>query len=404
MLFTSLLSAQNNTVLPGADVLLSDSFNLIRGKKLGIVTNHTGLLKSGIHLVDTLFNRKEVTISALFAPEHGIRGDAPDGDTIRNYKDPKTGIQVYSLYIGESNNKPTKEMLKNIDVLVFDIQDAGVRFYTFISTLYYLLQAAAENNIPVLVLDRPDPVSGINVDGPIRKDSLASFVGIAPIPILPGLTIGELATLFNETGMIGKNIKADLTVVKMKNWRRDMFFDETGLKWVNPSPNIPSSECAVVYPGTCLIEGLNVSEGRGTLEPFLTIGAPFINADELVAELNKQEIKGIRYEPLKSYTPVEIKNMARAPKYENQKISGIKIKVTDEKIFQPVAFGIKLICTLYKLYPNKLEIVRGRFNRLSGDAGVREQILKGATAQQIIDSWQNELTEFKKLRSKCLLY
>lgn len=392
---------QQGRTAAGADVLLSKRMDLIKGKRLGIVTNHSALLSNGAHLVDTLYHRQDVKISALFGPEHGIRGDAPDGTTISHGKDAKTGLEVYSLY--GKVYKPTKEMLKDVDVLIYDIQDVGARFYTFISTLFYTVQAGAENNIPVIVLDRPNPITGIKVDGPVRKEDLSSFVGIAPIPIMHGLTIGELAALFNESGMLGKNLKAKLTVVKMENWKRDLFYDETGLKWVRPSPNIPDLETAIVYPGMCLIEGTNVSEGRGTHAPFLTFGAPYINSKQLADELKKLDIKGAEFENA-AYKPVEIPNMASQPKFQGEEVHGLKIRVTDRKAFEPVKFGIKLIYAIHKLYPDNFKFSDARFDRLSGDKSIRENILAGKTADEIISGWQNELNKFKSLRKKHLLY
>ncbi|MDP4196385.1 MAG: DUF1343 domain-containing protein [Bacteroidota bacterium] len=388
-------------VIPGANVLLSENFELIKGKRLGIVTNHSALLTNGVHLVDTLFHRDDVKIVALFGPEHGIRGDAPDGTSITNSKDSKTGIQVYSLY--GKVNKPSKEMLKDVDVLIYDIQDVGARFYTFISTLFYTVQAAAENHIPLLVLDRPNPISGHKVGGPIRKEGLSSFVGIAPIPIMHGMTIGELATMFNQSGMIGKDLKADLKVVKMKNWDRDMFYDQTGLKWTVPSPNIPNLETAIVYPGMCLIEGTNVSEGRGTYSPFLTFGAPFISSKELILQLDGQSIAGIKLEPA-DYTPVEIANMASKPKFENKICHGVKISIIDRDKFEPVEFGFKLLCSLQKLYPSQFKMSDDRFDRLCGDRSIRKKILSGVSSKEIISDYKQELNEFKEFRKKYLLY
>ena len=269
-----------NNVICGADILISDSLNLIKGKGIGIVTNHTAVLSNGTHLVDSLFNIKNINIVALFGPEHGIRGDAPDGLTITDGKDSKTGIPVYSLY--GKIRKPTKEMLKGVDVLIFDIQDIGARFYTFISTMYYTLEAAAENNIPVIILDRPNPIGGLKVSGNIREEEFKSFVGIAPIPIMHGMTVGELAILFNEQHYLENNLHANLTVIKIKNWQREQLFNQTGLKWINPSPNMINLDEAMIYPGLCLLEGTNISEGRGTQKPFLTFGAPYINSNQLI--------------------------------------------------------------------------------------------------------------------------
>lgn len=392
---------ESTKVITGADVLLRDHLDLLRGKRVGIVTNHSAILSNGVHLVDTLSKLSSLKVTVLFGPEHGIRGDAPDGTSITNSKDTKTGIQVYSLY--GKINKPTKQMLQDVDVLIYDIQDVGARFYTFISTLFYTVQAAAENNIPVFVLDRPNPITGIKVEGPVRKEELKSFVGIAPIPVMHGMTIGELAKMFNESGMIGKNLQADLTVIKMENWQRDLYFDQTGLQWLKPSPNIPNLETAIVYPGMCLIEGTNISEGRGTYSPFLTIGAPFINSKELISQLKGLSVKGIEFDAV-DFSPVEIANMASKPKFENNVCHGIKISLKDRKNFEPVEFGIKLLCSIQKLYPLEFKISEGRFDRLVGDKTIREKILSGISSDEIISNWQKELNDFKEFRKKYLLY
>ena len=324
----------------GADQLLSEEFRLIKNKKLGVVTNHTAVLSTGVHLVDRLHTIKDIEITALFGPEHGIRGDNAAGQTITHNVDSKTGIPIYSLY--GKDKKPTKEMLKDVDVLIFDIQDVGARFYTYISTLFYVVKAAAENNIPLIVLDRPNPINGIYVDGPIRKPELNSFVGIAPLPIAHGMTVGELAQFFAGEKLIGDSVKVDLHVIKMENWNRNLFYDNFYSTWLKPSPNIPSLETAIVYPGTCLIEGTNVSEGRGTDAPFLTIGAPYINSDELIEELKKQKIDAVDFEPI-SFTPNEIPGVVSNPKYKNEDCNGIRIIVTDRDKCESVKLGIMLI-------------------------------------------------------------
>ena len=399
--FAQVQIQHSEKVVVGADLIISENFDLIKGKKLGIVTNHSALLDSNVHLVDTLFHINDVTISVLFGPEHGIRGDNADGATISDGKDSKTRIPVYSLY--GKINKPTKAMLKDVDALLFDIQDVGARFYTFISTLFYTIQAAAENNLSIIVLDRPNPIGGVNVDGPVLKEELTSFVGIAPIPIMHGMTIGELATLFNEAGIIGKNLKAKLTVIKMKNWERKLYFDECNIQWVRPSPNIYSIETAIIYPGTCLIEGTNISEGRGTDAPFQIIGAPFINSDTLYEAMKNLKINGAEFSPIE-FTPVEIANVAVKPKYKDQLCHGIKIKITDRTNFNPVHLGIMLIATLRDLYPTDFKFTDSRFDKLSGDKKIREQIIANKNPVEIITSWQRELNDFKDLRKKYLLY
>ncbi|OGU37547.1 MAG: hypothetical protein A2455_12135 [Ignavibacteria bacterium RIFOXYC2_FULL_35_16] len=385
----------------GADQLISEYLHHIKNKKLGVVTNHTAVLSNGVHLVDTLYSLKEIKINALFGPEHGIRGDNAAGSTIENGIDSKTGIPVYSLY--GKDRKPTKEMLKDVEVLVFDIQDVGARFYTYISTLFYIVQAAAENNIRLIVLDRPNPINGIYVDGPIRKPKLNSFVGIAPIPITHGMTVGELAQYFVGERLIGNNLKVDLKIIKMKNWDRNLFYDSFQSSWIKPSPNIPSLDAAIAYPGTCLIEGTNISEGRGTDSPFLTVGAPFINSRELVQELNKQSVEGINFEPI-SFTPIEIPGVAINPKYKNENCYGVKIKITDRNKFESVKFGIKLISTLHKLYSTDFKFRDNSFDRLTGERSIRLKILDEISVEEIIKFYQIELNDFKEIRKKYLLY
>ena len=385
----------------GADRLLSEYFHLIKGKRIGLVTNESGVLSNGTPLVDTLANLKDVKLTALFGPEHGVRSDAPAGQSVENSVDAKTGIKVYSLY--GANKKPSAEMLKNVDILIYDIQDVGARFYTFISTLFYIVQSGAENHIPVIILDRPNPINGINVEGPIRTEDEASFVGIAPLPIMPGMTIGELAKIYAGEHFIGENLTPDLTIIKMKNWKRSSYLDQYSLPWIKPSPNIPDLETAIVYPGTCLIEGTYVSEGRGTLHPFLTIGAPFINSDSLIKKLNKYKTWGIELKPT-SYVPIDIPKMVTNPKYKGETCNGISLHVVDRKKFKAVDFGLKLICALHSLYPNQFKFRNAGFDRLSGDKSVREKILAGDSPVKIENSWKNKLNDFLKVRKKYLLY
>ncbi|MFA6978055.1 MAG: DUF1343 domain-containing protein [Ignavibacteriaceae bacterium] len=404
LFFLQTIFCQTNkiNIATGADLLLSENIDLIEGRNIGIVTNHTAVLSNGIHLIDALYSSEfRIKIVALFGPEHGIRGQVQAGEKIENLIDEKTLIPVYSLY--GKNKKPTKEMLKGVEVLVFDMQDVGARFYTYISTLYYSLQAAAENNIPIVVLDRPNPIGGYYVDGPIRHDSLSSFVGIAPIPIVHGMTFGELANYFNEEKLLGNNLHATLEVLQMKNWKRNYFFDDLNLPWIKPSPNITDLQTAIIYPGTCLIEGTNISEGRGTAQPFLIIGAPFINAKQLVNELQKFKFKGLTFSGT-TFTPQNIPNVAENPKYKEIICNGIEIKVTDKNKVESVKFGIALLYTLHKLYPNKFSFKDKSFDLLSGDAKLREQLLRNVKPDKIYKSYQKELSSFKEIRKKYLLY
>ena len=407
VLFTLNLSAQDDNlksrkVLVGADLLLTENLNLIKHKKLGIITNQTSLISyHRIPLVDTLINRNDVKITALFAPEHGLLGDIPAGDIVPNNKFYRTGVPIYSLF--GKVKKPTKEMLKNIDILIYDIQDVGARFCTYISTLYYALQAAAENNIPIIVLDRPDPITGLNIDGPVLKKEFESFIGTAPIPIQYGMTPGELAKMLNETGMIGKNLRAHLTVIKMKYWERGLYYDKCNLYWMRPSPNIFYIVTAIIYPGTCLLEGTNISEGKGTGYPFQLIGAPFVNSKDLAKELNSFKISGIEVEP-KDFTPKEIPNIITNPKYKGQLCHGIKITVSNRYKFDAVKLGIKLLYVLHKLYPKEFKFNSTHFDRLTGSQLIRKQILSNQTPDKIINTWQSDLKGFKEIRKKYLLY
>ncbi|MBU0475508.1 MAG: DUF1343 domain-containing protein [Bacteroidetes bacterium] len=395
------LFAQQVKVKVGADVLVSDNLNLIQNKRIGIVTNHSAVLSNGTHLVDTLTTLANVKVTTLFGPEHGIRGNAPDGNTISDGIDSKTKLPVYSLY--GKIRKPTKEMLQNVDILIFDIQDIGARFYTFISTLYYTLEAAAENNIPIIVLDRPNPINGITVDGPIRTEEFKSFVAIAQIPIQHGMTIGELANMFNNEKWLENEVKADLTVIKMKDWKREYLFSDCNLPWVVPSPNIPDLETAIIYPGMCLLEGVNVSEGRGTYAPFLTIGAPFINSNEVLAELKKLNISGIDIKPI-TFTPKSIENMSTSPKYKDIECYGLSLKITDSKNIMALRFGIELLYSIHKLYPNNFEFRNNWLDKLFGNTNLTEMLKNNSTPEEIFNTWENELSNFKTLREKYLLY
>jgi len=402
--YSTSISAQavtNQIVQTGTDILLAEQFELVKNKQLGIITNQTATLSNGIHLVDTLFSREDVEIVSLFGPEHGIRGNNPDGHSIENGFDIKTGLPVYSLY--GNNRKPTKETLESVNLLLFDIQDIGARFYTFISTMYYAIQTSAENNIPIIVLDRPNPINGINVEGPVLDPKFKSFVGIAEIPLRHGMTVGELAQFFNRPDILRTDEKANLTVVKMKWWDRNFYFDDCELPWTKPSPNMPNLETAIVYPGQCLLEGTNISEGRGTNSPFLQIGSPFIIPDEVISELNLIGIIGCRIEKT-IFTPVEIPNMSKYPKYKNQKCYGLKICSIDKSSFDPIDFSLNLIYVFNKLYPEKFSFNEGRIDKLWGSENLRLAITKGETPKEIKLKYQKKLDEFIKIRKQYLLY
>ncbi|MBI4811802.1 MAG: DUF1343 domain-containing protein, partial [Ignavibacteriales bacterium] len=308
--FVLFFPASAQRVRIGAEILLEMHLDSLVNKRVGIICNHTSLLPNGTHLVDTLQSRG-VNITSLFAPEHGIRGNIPAGEEVKNQKDIKTGLTVYSLYGG--TKKPTLEMLIDADVLIFDMQDVGARFYTYASTMAYCMMSAAENGKKFIVLDRPNPINGIDIEGPVLDLRLISFVGLFPIPVRHSLTIGELASMIVGEGYINPS-NVDLTVIPMEGWKRTMWYDETGLPWIAPSPNMKTLATATVYPGTCLFEATNISEGRGSQKPFEFIGAPKIDSTLLVSKLNKLKLPGVIFSEIK-FTPKADSIVAASPKF-----------------------------------------------------------------------------------------
>ncbi len=387
-------------VTPGLDILVQEKLPMHAGKRIGIVTNHTALNAKGEHIVDVLVRIPELKITVLFAPEHGIRGDRTAGDFIPTYYDSLTHIPVYSLY--QEYKKPTPQMLDSVDVLIYDIQDVGVRFYTYISTMAMAMEAAAEKGIPFIVLDRPNPITGEIIEGPVRQPEYISFVGLFPIPIRYGMTIGELALMINGEGWLANHIKADLTVIPMKNWQRLQWFDQTSLPWVKTSPNIPTLAAATVYPGTCLLEGVNISEGRGTPAPFSTIGAPWLSTGKIKKEIASDLAFGVEIK-LIEFTPVSIPNVAPHPEYEGTLCSGLCFTVTDRNVFRAVSMAVYFLSAVQKYHPEQLQF-NSYFDQLVGNNTVKQKILDGVPAKEIIAGWDRELNEFKALRKKYLLY
>jgi len=373
-------------VLTGIDVLERDNFKPLAGMRLGLVTNHTGRDRDGRPTIDVLNKAPGVKLVALFSPEHGIRGLADD--KVSDSKDETTGLPIYSLY-GETR-RPKPEQLKDLDALVFDIQDIGTRFYTYISTLGYLLEEASKAKLPVFVLDRPNPIGGVEVEGPIADKDKLSFTSYYTIPTRHGLTIGELAQLFNRQ----RNIGADVRVIKMEGWRRWMWFDETNLTWINPSPNMRSLTQATLYPGVGLLETTNVSVGRGTDTPFEIVGAPWIQGDKLAEYLNQRGLPGVRFVPLR-FTP-------RASVFKDEECGGVNIIVTDRAAFRPLLTGIEMALALRKLYPNDWKV--DNYLRLLVNADTLERVKRGENAREIVGSWNAGLQEFRRARAEILLY
>ncbi|MBI1387110.1 MAG: DUF1343 domain-containing protein [bacterium] len=390
------VSVQGEPVTPGLDVLFNEHPELVAGKRVGVIANHTSVDSAGVHLVDRL---KEIAaVAAVFGPEHGFRGDHDDGALIGGQK--ADAFPIFSLY--GDYRMPTRAMLKDVDVLVYDIQDVGVKFYTYTSTMFYGMTAARRDGIPFIVLDRPDPIGAIKVEGPVTHPAEASFVGVAPLPIRYGMTVGELAMMLNRETYLGFGLNADLTVVEMKGYQRDMFYDETGLNWIAPSPNLPTLEAALIYPGMCLLEGTNLSEGRGTDAPFLTVGAPYVDAEQWLAALSKQALTGFHAEAL-NFTPVSIPGKSTKPKYMDEACHGLRFQVTTPEEADPIRLTVELICAARDLFPNSFKS-RTYLDELWGSENLRAMLESGASAKEILKTAQDDLDRFRAVRAKYLLY
>lgn len=374
----------------GVDRLMENP-DILKGKRVGLITNPTGINAERTSIVDLFDQSDDFELTALYGPEHGVRGDAQAGSTVSSYIDEVTGLPVYSLY--GATKKPTPEMLENVDVLVFDIQDVGTRYYTYIYTMAYAMEAAAENGIPFVVLDRPNPQGGLRVDGPVLDPDYSSFIGLYPIPLKHGMTVGELAQLFNSE----YHIQADLEVVKMKGWKRSMMYEDTGLPFVMPSPNMPTTDTVNVYPATGLFEGTNLSEGRGTTKPFQLIGAPYIQAHEYAKELNDLDLPGVAFRAA-SFTPTFSKHAGKLT-------HGVEVYVTDPTRFESTKTGIAMIQTAHDLYPDDFAFLANDFiTKLTGNAYVKDMILEGAPLEEILTKIDDERNAFLPIRKEYLLY
>jgi uncharacterized protein YbbC (DUF1343 family)/CubicO group peptidase (beta-lactamase class C family) len=373
-------------VLTGIDVLRAEGFARLAGKRIALLTNHTGAARDGTSTIDLLQGAKNLTLVALLSPEHGIRGTLDE--KVASGRDEKTGLPVHSLY-GETR-RPTAAMLAGVDTIVVDLQDVGVRFYTYATTVAYVLEEAARLGLPVVVLDRPNPIGGWQIEGPIIDEAALGFTSYLRMPIRHGLTIGELAQLFNGERKIG----AKLSVVALQQWRRDRWFDETGVPWINPSPNMRSVTQATLYPGIGAIEFSNVSVGRGTDTPFEQIGAPWIDGVALAAALNARGVAGVRVYPVR-FTPA-------SSVYANQPCGGVSFVVTDREAFRPVAFGIEVASALARLYPSDYKLDPA--DRLIGSRATVTRVLAGEDPAAIAASWQADEARWRLLRAKYLLY
>jgi uncharacterized protein YbbC (DUF1343 family) len=425
LIFCSFFSCQNKQetpapapgrIRPGIEVLLASRLDLVRGKKVGLITNPTGVdgfLRSDI---DLLHHTAGVELVALYGPEHGVRGDAQAGEYVPFYFDEKYQVPVFSLY-GQSQKLdpgmlqrideymrsfdttgtgkvPESTMIKDVDVLVYDIQDVGTRVYTYVATMAYAMQTAAESGIPFIVLDRPNPVNGLEMEGPILEyPDYSSFIGLYPVPGRHGMTVGELALLINGRFLPKK---ADLTVVPMEGWRREMWFDETGLPWVIPSPNMPTPETATVYPGQVCLEGTNVSEGRGTTKPFELFGAPWIDGYELARKLNELGLSGVILREA-WFTPT-------FSKFSGEMCGGAQLHVTDRKAYHAFATALHIVKTIRDMYPDNFQFHVDYFDKVMGTSKVREGLENGRAVADILKDLEPGLEAFAALRRPYLLY
>ncbi len=386
MLAAAKHSGRPARVQTGLDVLEAEKFAPLRGKHVGLITNHTGLDSQGRSTVDVLSHAAGFQLIALFSPEHGLAGR--NDEKVSSTKDPSTGLPVYSLY-GETR-RPADEMLKGIDALVFDVQDAGVRFYTYTATMGYCMEEAAKRKIAFFVLDRPNLLGGETIEGPMLDADKTNFVAYFPLPVRYALTIGELAQFFNTENHIG----ADLHVITMRNWHRNYFFESTGIKWIPPSPNLRTIKGSIVYPGIEILQSAGVSVGRGTQTPFEEFGAPWMNGDEVAAALNARNLPGLHFAG-QPFIPI-------AGLYSGQRCGGVSIKITDRFKVRSMRVGLEIAAILQKLYPKQFEI--SKMIELVGNSDTMQQLQSCVAPEKIVASWSDTLAAFDKTRRKYFLY
>ncbi len=379
------LPARGNT-LTGIDVLEAQNFTPLAGKRIGLITNQTGIDRNSRSTIDLLAHAPGVKLVALFSPEHGIRGTLDE--RVSSTTDAATGLPIYSLY--GDDVRPTDAMLAGLDALVFDIQDAGVRFYTYVTAMGYTMEAASRHHLAYYVLDRPDPVGGERIEGPMLDPDRTNFVGYFHMPVRMAMTLGEMAKMFN----VEKKIGCDLHVIRMLNWRRADWFDHTGLPRVNPSPNLRSADAGVLYPGLEILQPGGVSVGRGTDRPFERFGAPWIHSGELVEYLNRRSIPGVRFAPDR-FTP-------DSDLYKGEICEGASVIVTDRGLLESMRMGMEIASALEKLYPGKLDTPK--MITLLGNAETIKRLTDGEAPAAIVSSWNGELVAFRKMRVKYLLY
>lgn len=386
-------SADRHEVVPGVEVLLADSVDLVRGRRAGLITNQTGITRSGESSVDLLHGSEAVELVALFSPEHGIRGEAEAGERVADEVDDRTGLPVHSLY-GDTR-RPTPSMLEGVEVLLFDIQDVGARYYTYVSTMGLAMEAAAERDIPFVVLDRPNPITGARVQGNVLDTAHASFVGRYPVAMRHGMTVGEIARLVRRRRIPD----LELHVVPARGWRRSLWYDETGLPWVAPSPNMRELTTAIHYPGTCLFEGTNLSVGRGTDRPFEQIGAPGLDGAALARRLNRRGLEGVRFEAV-TFTPADPGD----GKFGGETVDGVRFVLTDRRVYDPTQAGVAALLEARRLAGDRWRWRREHFDRLAGTDRLREAVERGETLSEITGRWDEERGRFVAARDSFLIY
>ena len=388
-------------VRAGIEVLIADSIGLVRGRRVGLITNQTGLGRirsadgadSLVSTVKLLDEHPALDLVALFSPEHGIAGSFSEGEKVASGRHEESGLPIYSLY-GETQ-EPMPEMLEGVDVLVFDIQDVGARYYTYVWTMALAMRAASVADIPFVVLDRPNPLGGALVQGNVLDSAFATFVGFYPVPMRHGMTVGEVARLVRAQWLP----QVDLRVVPMTGWRRTMRYEETGLEWVAPSLNMPSVESAAHYPGTCLFEGTNLSVGRGSDRPFQWIGAPWLDGDSLAARLNAYELPGVRFEPA-TFFP----NRPSDGKFASTEVYGVRFVMTDPSVYDPTRAAVAALIEARKLSGDRWEWNVAHIDRLAGTDRLRLGIEEGASLEQLTAGWAAEVEAFEQIRRPNLLY
>ncbi|MBN2245260.1 MAG: DUF1343 domain-containing protein [Candidatus Aminicenantes bacterium] len=408
--------SEKTEVRPGLEVFLDKFIPLVEGKRVGLITNPTGVDRNINSIIDLFAAHPEINLVALYGPEHGVRGNAQAGEYLPFYFDGKYDLPVFSLY-GQSR-RPEPEMLKNIDeymrsfdsedtekipdrsmitgidIMVYDIQDVGTRIYTYIATMAYCMQVCGENDIGFIVLDRPNPINGINMEGPVLDyPEFSSFVGLYPIPVRHGMTSGELALLFNDRFL---KKKTDLTVIPMEGWTRSMWYDQTELPWITPSPNMPTLETAVVYPGQVYLEGTNISEGRGTTRPFELFGAPWIDGYELVRNLNQMDLPGVQFREA-WFTPV-------FSKYTGELCGGAQLHIINRELYKPFFTALSIIHAISNMYPSEFTYHPDYFDQIMGTEKIRLALEKGEDIVTVVESYEDELRDFREIRKAYLLY